>query len=81
MKRILFVDLRNTARSQMAEAWFNQFAEGWGKAMSFGTMPAVMPDPTTIRVLKEAGYALSRPAGCGSMAGAGIDCAAAADAF
>lgn len=53
MKRILFVDLRNTARSQMAEAWFNQFAEGWAKAYSCGTMPAAMPDPLTIQVMRE----------------------------
>lgn len=55
MKRILFVDLRNTARSQMAQAWFNQFAEGWAKAYSCGTMPAAMPDPLTCRVLEEVG--------------------------
>lgn len=55
MKRILFIDLRNTARSQMAEAWFNQFAEGWAKATSCGTMPAVMADPLTLQVMKEAG--------------------------
>lgn len=55
MKRILFVDLRNTSRSQMAEAWFNQFAEGWAKASSCGTMPAVMPDPLMVEVMKEAG--------------------------
>lgn len=55
MKRILFVDLRNTARSQMAEAWFNQFADGWAKALSCGTMPAALPDPLTIQVLRQAG--------------------------
>ncbi len=55
MKRILFIDLRNTARSQMAEAWFNQFADGWAKAYSCGTMPAARPDPLTIQVLQEAG--------------------------
>lgn len=55
MKRILFIDLRNTARSQMAEAWFNQFAEGWAKAYSCGTMPAAMVDPQTIAVMREVG--------------------------
>ena len=55
MKRILFVDLRNTSRSQMAEAWFNQFAEGWAKASSCGTMPAVMPDPLMLQVMQEVG--------------------------
>lgn len=55
MKRILFIDLRNTARSPMAEAWFNQFADGWAKAYSCGTMPAALPDPRTIQVLSEMG--------------------------
>lgn len=55
MKRLLFIDRRNTARSQMAEAWFNRFAEGWAKASSCGTMPAATPDPHTTRVLAEQG--------------------------
>jgi arsenate reductase len=55
MKRILFVDLRNTARSQMAEAWFNQFACDWAKAFSCGTMPAAMMDLQTVQVMSEAG--------------------------
>ncbi len=56
MKRMLFVDLRNTARSQMAEAWFNLFAEGWAKASSCGTMPAVLPDPVTVKVMMEVDF-------------------------
>jgi arsenate reductase len=59
VKRILFVDLRNTARSQMAEAWFNQFADGWAKAYSCGTMPASMPDPLSLQVLRESGIDIS----------------------
>jgi arsenate reductase len=55
VKRILFIDLRNTARSQMAEAWFNQFAEGWAKAYSCGTMPAATVDPQTVTVMREVG--------------------------
>lgn len=55
MKRILFIDLRNSARSQMAEAWFNQFAEGWAKASSCGTMPAELVDPFTLQVLNQVG--------------------------
>src|SRR5262245_50511190 len=57
MEHILFVDLRNTARSQMAEAWFNQFASGWARAASCGTMPAAMIDPLTIQVLAQEGMA------------------------
>lgn len=58
MKRILFIDLRNTARSQMAEAWFNQFAESWAKAQSCGTVPAVMMDPVTVQTMVEAGISM-----------------------
>ena len=54
MKQIVFVDLRNTGRSQMAEAWFNQFACGWARASSCGTMPGASNDPVTIKVLAEA---------------------------
>jgi protein-tyrosine-phosphatase len=39
----------------MAQAWFNQFAGGWAAASSCGTMPALLPDPLTIRVLDEIG--------------------------
>ncbi len=55
MKQVLFVDLRNTVRSQMAEGWFNQFAEGWGVAQSCGTMPADRIDPLAVIVMAEAG--------------------------
>ena len=58
VKRILFIDLRNTARSQMAEAWFNQFAQGWAKAYSCGTMPAVSIDPHTVHVMNESGISM-----------------------
>ena len=44
MKRVLFIDVRNTARSPMAEAWFNSLALGWGRASSCGTMPAQLFD-------------------------------------
>ncbi len=55
MMRILFIDLRNTARSQMAEALFNQFADGWARAFSCGMMPASRMDPLTVQVMKEVG--------------------------
>jgi len=55
MKHVLFLDLRNTARSQMAEGWFNQFAEGWGQARSCGTMPGDRIDPLAVVVMAEAG--------------------------
>ena len=55
MKQVLFIDLRNTVRSQIAEAWFNQFADGWGEARSCGTMPAGQIDPVAVQVMAEAG--------------------------
>ncbi len=62
MKQVLFVDLRNTARSQMAEGWFNLFAGGWGQACSCGTMPANHIDPLAVIVMAEAGVDIRRQA-------------------
>ncbi len=55
MKQVLFVGLQNTVRTQMAEAWFNELAEGWGQARSCGTKPAPHMDPLTTIVMAEAG--------------------------
>lgn len=55
MKRVLFVDVRNTARSPIAEAWFNQIAYGWGRATSCGTMPASLFDMLAVQVMAEVG--------------------------
>ncbi len=55
MKRVLFIDRRNTVRSQMAEAWFNLFAWGLGEAQSCGTMPAQAVDPLAVAAMAEVG--------------------------
>src|SRR5436190_23496959 len=55
MKRVVFVDVRNTAQSPMAEAWFNQLAFGWGRATSCGTMPASHFDMLAVQVMAEIG--------------------------
>ena len=55
MKRVLFIDARNTARSRMAEVWFNRLAAGWGTAESCGTMPAKESDPYVAQVMREVG--------------------------
>jgi arsenate reductase (thioredoxin) len=55
VKRVLFVDVRNTARSPIAEAWFNQLALGWGRAASCGTMPASHFDMLAVQVMAEVG--------------------------
>jgi arsenate reductase (thioredoxin) len=60
MKRVLFVDVRNATRSQIAEAWFNQLASDLGVAQSCGTMPANRTDPRAIQAMREAGLNLRR---------------------
>lgn len=59
MKKVLFVCVHNSGRSQMAEAFFNQIAEGKAKGISAGTDPAEAVDPMVIEVMKEAGIDLS----------------------
>ena len=61
MQRVLFVDVRNTARSPMAEAWFNHLAAGWGHAISCGTMPAREFDLNTILVMSEVHISIREP--------------------
>jgi protein-tyrosine-phosphatase len=55
MTRVLFVDARNTARSPMAEALFNQFAGESMRAYSCGTMSNGKVDPMAVKVMKEIG--------------------------
>ncbi len=55
VRRVLFIDVRNATRSQMAEAWFNRLADGYGVATSCGTMPAKGMDPLTVQVMQEIG--------------------------
>jgi protein-tyrosine-phosphatase len=55
VKHILFVCVGNSARSQMADGFFNAMApQGW-RSSSAGTSPAVEISSKTIRVLKEVG--------------------------
>lgn len=59
MKKVLFVCVGNSGRSQMAEAFFNHFAKGKAQAMSAGTKPASRVDPTVIELMKELDIDLS----------------------
>ena len=59
MRRILFVCVHNSGRSQMAEAFFNRLGGGKAEAGSAGTDPAPVIDPTVIQVMREAGMDLS----------------------
>lgn len=59
-KLILFVCVKNSARSQMAEALFNYFNKNPEfKAMSAGTEPAEHIDPLAEQVMEEVGILLN----------------------
>ena len=60
MSKVLFVCVRNSGRSQMAEAFFNQMAKGKGKAKSAGTRPAKRLEDNVIEIMWEAGIEISR---------------------
>jgi arsenate reductase len=55
MKKILFVCLHNSGRSQMAEAFFNQLTKGNAMAISAGTQPAAQVNPTVVAAMRELG--------------------------
>lgn len=60
MKKVLFVCVGNSARSQMAEGFFNHLAKGKAIAASAGTSPSSEISPLAIQVMKEAGIDISR---------------------
>ena len=60
MKKILFVCVHNSGRSQMAEAFFNQLAEGKAHASSAGTRPASHTDRIVAEVMRELGIDISQ---------------------
>ena len=53
MKKILFVCVHNSGRSQMAEAFFNQLAKSKARAISAGTQPAAQVNPTVVTAMRE----------------------------
>lgn len=59
MKKVLFVCIHNSGRSQMAEAFFNRYARGKAIAESAGTEPADFVDPKVVQVMKEIGIDIS----------------------
>ncbi|MFW6150480.1 MAG: low molecular weight phosphatase family protein [Chloroflexota bacterium] len=60
MKRVLFVCVHNSGRSQMAEAFLNQIAPGKVEAVSAGTMPVDSVQPQVITAMRELGIDISR---------------------
>ncbi|HVC35694.1 MAG TPA: arsenate reductase ArsC [Chloroflexota bacterium] len=62
MKHVLFVCVHNAGRSQMAEAFFNQFSAERPlpvRAESAGTEPAERLNPTVVEAMQEVGIALA----------------------
>ena len=55
MKKILFVCVNNSGRSQMAEAFFNQLVKGKAVAISAGTQPAAQVNATVVAAMHELG--------------------------
>jgi coenzyme PQQ biosynthesis protein PqqD len=65
MKRILFVCVENSNRSQMAEAFARMHGTGKVEAYSAGSRPAGRINPTAIAAMQELGYDLSTHASKG----------------
>lgn len=59
MKRVVFVCIHNSGRSQMAEAFANKIGEGKVIAESAGTEPGAQLNPQAVKVMKEIGYDMS----------------------
>jgi len=59
MKKVLFVCVHNSGRSQMAKAFFNHMAGEKALAFSAGTQPAENVNPVVIEVIREIGIDLS----------------------
>lgn len=59
MKRVLFVCIHNSGRSQMAEAFAKKLGEGIIEVESAGTSPAESLNPVVIEAMREIGYDMS----------------------
>lgn len=59
MKRVLFVCVHNSGRSQMAEALLNRMAEGRAAAESAGTEPGEAVNPNAVKAMSELGIDIS----------------------
>lgn len=60
MKKILFVCIENSNRSQMAEAFCKIHGKGRVEAFSAGSRPSGIVNPQAIDAMKELGYDLSK---------------------
>ncbi len=59
MKKVLFVCVENSNRSQMAEAFANIHGKGKVEAYSSGSRPSGIINPKAIEAMKELGYDLT----------------------
>lgn len=59
MKRILFVCIENSCRSQMAEAFAHMYGDENLEAYSSGSRPSGQVNPRAIKFMAELGYDLS----------------------
>jgi arsenate reductase len=60
MKKVLFVCIENSCRSQMAEALAHLLAADILDAASAGSRPSGQVDPLAVKVMAEIGYDLSK---------------------
>src|SRR5439155_24559232 len=58
-KRVLFVCIENSNRSQMAEAFARQLGQGKVEAYSAGSRPSGRVNPRAVEFMREIGYDLS----------------------
>ncbi|MFO0904052.1 MAG: arsenate reductase ArsC [Pirellulales bacterium] len=65
MKKVLFVCVENSNRSQMAEAFARMHGAGRVEAHSAGSRPSGRINPKAIEAMKEAGYDLASHASKG----------------
>lgn len=59
MRKVIFVCIHNSGRSQMAEAFAKKLGAGIIAAESAGTEPAEGLNPTAVQAMEEIGYDLS----------------------
>jgi len=58
-KRVLFICVHNSARSQMAEAWLDNLCGEYFEAQSAGLEPGTL-NPVAVRVMMEVGIDISK---------------------
>jgi protein-tyrosine-phosphatase len=77
VKRVVFVCVENSNRSQMAEAFARLHGQGRVEAYSAGSRPAGEVNPKAVAAMRELGYdlGLHRPKGLAELGGLEFDVA------